>query len=75
MGNRVSRKGKTSAGAGAVQAGTSAVSVTPKSLSGTKHAVDLQPLSLPSCCGCGSLIAPEIRAVQCDRCQKEDRNV
>ena len=30
-------------------------------------------MSLPSCCGCGSLIAPEIRAVQCDRCQKEDR--
>jgi len=73
VGNRVSRKGKTSAGAGAVQAGTSAVSVTPKSLSGTKNAVGLQPLSLPSCCGCGSLIAPEIRAVQCDRCQKEDR--
>jgi len=59
MGSQPTRKGVKCGYT--VKAGAPAVSGSSSSLSGTINAVGLS--SLPSCCGCGILIAPDVRLV------------
>jgi len=68
MGRRNKALGPNSGTEGSAVAGTPAV-CTPTGGSEVKQGAT----SIPSCTGCGVVVAQEVRALQCDRCTRTDR--
>jgi hypothetical protein len=58
--------------AGVVNAGVAAGGSPSVSGVGKDKSSQLKAETLPACIGCGNLISSEVRALQCDRCLKDD---